>query len=149
MASRHSMTSAGRHSRVCAQAASLQHNCAYVVSITMHLVCNGLQLAQYGNLSLSPCPELSGIVSHTQSSFDGSSHHQCNAADISRKYIKDPELLRFIDLECYIWSTVPAELTPMMNAGMVGAKALSKPGFYRANTREGLCATSGPLCLLS
>jgi len=41
------------------------------------------------------------------------------AADVSRKYIKDPELLRFIDLECYIWSTVSADLTPMMNAGMV------------------------------
>lgn len=40
---------------------------------------------------------------------------------MARKYIKDPTLLKFIDLECYIWSTVSADLTPMINAGMVGA----------------------------
>jgi hypothetical protein len=39
--------------------------------------------------------------------------------DVSRRYIKDPELLRFIDAECFIWSTVSADLTPMINAGMV------------------------------
>lgn len=39
--------------------------------------------------------------------------------DVARKYITDPELLRFIDLECFIWSTVSADLTPMINAGMV------------------------------
>lgn len=52
---------------------------------------------------------------------DPSPTHRCAviAADVARKHVKDPELLRFIDLECYIWSTVPAELTPMMNAGMV------------------------------
>ncbi len=44
-----------------------------------------------------------------------------NAGDIARKYIKDPEVLRFIDIECYIWSVVPAEQTPMINAGMVFA----------------------------
>lgn len=33
--------------------------------------------------------------------------------------IQDPELLRFIDIECYCWSTVLAELTPMINSGMV------------------------------
>ena len=38
---------------------------------------------------------------------------------MARRHIKDPELLRFIDLECYIWSTVSADLTPMINAGMV------------------------------
>lgn len=42
-----------------------------------------------------------------------------NARDIARRYIKDPELLKFIDIECYCWSVVPAELTPMINAGMV------------------------------
>ncbi|GIL48169.1 hypothetical protein Vafri_4859 [Volvox africanus] len=42
-----------------------------------------------------------------------------NSGDVARKYIKDPELLRFIDIECFIWSTVPADLTPMINAGMV------------------------------
>ncbi len=33
--------------------------------------------------------------------------------------LQDEELLRFIDIECYCWSTVDANLTPMMNAGMV------------------------------
>jgi prolycopene isomerase len=42
-----------------------------------------------------------------------------NAGDIARKYIKDPQLLQFIDMECYLWSVVPADKTPMINAGMV------------------------------
>lgn len=42
-----------------------------------------------------------------------------NAGDIARRHIHDPELLKFIDMECYCWSVVPAELTPMINAGMV------------------------------
>ncbi len=42
-----------------------------------------------------------------------------NVGAIARKYIRDPELLKFIDLECYIWSVVPAQKTPMINAGMV------------------------------
>ncbi|HIK37894.1 MAG: carotene isomerase [Geminocystis sp.] len=42
-----------------------------------------------------------------------------NVGDVARKYIKNPELLKFIDIECYSWSTVPADLTPMINAGMV------------------------------
>ncbi|KAM6547805.1 hypothetical protein CsatB_019481 [Cannabis sativa] len=42
-----------------------------------------------------------------------------NAGDIARKYIKDPELLSFIDAECFIVSTVNALQTPMINAGMV------------------------------
>jgi prolycopene isomerase len=42
-----------------------------------------------------------------------------NAGDVARKYIKDPKLLKFIDMECYCWSVVPAERTPMINAGMV------------------------------
>lgn len=41
------------------------------------------------------------------------------SGDVARKYIRDPELLSFIDLECFIWSTVSADLTPMINAGMV------------------------------
>ena len=35
------------------------------------------------------------------------------------RYIKDPDLLRFIDIECFCWSVMPANLTPMINAGMV------------------------------
>lgn len=42
-----------------------------------------------------------------------------NTGDVARKHIKDPELLSFIDIECYCWSTVLADFTPMMNAGMV------------------------------
>lgn len=42
-----------------------------------------------------------------------------NAGDIARKYIKDPELLSFIDAECFIVSTVDACHTPMINASMV------------------------------
>jgi prolycopene isomerase len=42
-----------------------------------------------------------------------------NVGDIARRYIQDPELLKFIDVECYIWSVVPAARTPMINAGMV------------------------------
>ncbi|XP_047311355.1 prolycopene isomerase, chloroplastic [Impatiens glandulifera] len=42
-----------------------------------------------------------------------------NAGDIARKYLKDPELLSFIDAECFIVSTVNALQTPMINASMV------------------------------
>ena len=42
-----------------------------------------------------------------------------NTGDVARKHIKDPQLLKFIDMECYCWSVVPALKTPMINAGMV------------------------------
>ncbi len=42
-----------------------------------------------------------------------------NAGDIARRYISDLNLLKFIDMECYCWSVVPASLTPAINAGMV------------------------------
>ncbi len=42
-----------------------------------------------------------------------------NVGDVARRYIKDPELLRFIDIECFCWSVMPADRTPMINAGMV------------------------------
>lgn len=42
-----------------------------------------------------------------------------NAGDIARRYLKNEELLKFIDMECYCWSVVPAAKTPMINAGMV------------------------------
>nr|WEM02596.1 carotenoid isomerase [Nervilia fordii] len=42
-----------------------------------------------------------------------------NAGDIARKFIKDPQLLSFIDAECFIVSTVNALQTPMINASMV------------------------------
>ncbi len=42
-----------------------------------------------------------------------------NAGDVARRHIKDPDLLKFIDIECFCWSVMPANLTPMINAGMV------------------------------
>ncbi|KAG4982512.1 hypothetical protein AAZX31_10G082500 [Glycine max] len=42
-----------------------------------------------------------------------------NAGAIARKYIQDPQLLSFIDAECFIVSTVNALQTPMINAAMV------------------------------
>jgi prolycopene isomerase len=42
-----------------------------------------------------------------------------NVGAFARRYIKDPKLLKFIDMDCYIWSVVPADRTPMINAGMV------------------------------
>jgi len=42
-----------------------------------------------------------------------------NTGDIARKFIKDRELLRVIDMECFCWSTVSADNTPLINAGMV------------------------------
>ncbi|GMH35734.1 hypothetical protein BSKO_03602 [Bryopsis sp. KO-2023] len=42
-----------------------------------------------------------------------------NTGDVAREFIKDEELLKFIDMECFCWSTVSADLTPLINAGMV------------------------------
>ena len=35
-----------------------------------------------------------------------------NTGDVARKHIKEPELLKFIDIECYCWSTVLAGQAP-------------------------------------
>ena len=42
-----------------------------------------------------------------------------NVGDVARKHIKDQQLLKLIDMECFCWSVMPADLTPMINAGMV------------------------------
>ncbi|MEB3234501.1 MAG: carotenoid isomerase [Cyanobacteriota bacterium] len=42
-----------------------------------------------------------------------------NVGDVARSHIKDEQLLRFIDMECFCWSVMPADRTPMINAGMV------------------------------
>lgn len=42
-----------------------------------------------------------------------------NAGDFVRKYIKDEDLIRFIDMECFSWSVATADFSPMINAGMV------------------------------
>ncbi|OUT74526.1 MAG: carotene isomerase [Synechococcus sp. TMED19] len=42
-----------------------------------------------------------------------------NVGDVARRHISDPQLLQFIDMECFCWSVMPADLTPMINAGMV------------------------------
>ena len=42
-----------------------------------------------------------------------------NVGDVARQHIKDEQLLKLIDMECFCWSVMPADLTPMINAGMV------------------------------
>ena len=42
-----------------------------------------------------------------------------NVGDVARRHISDEQLLKFIDMECFCWSVMPAALTPMINAGMV------------------------------
>ena len=42
-----------------------------------------------------------------------------NVGDVARRHISDPALLKFIDMECFCWSVMPADQTPMINAGMV------------------------------
>jgi prolycopene isomerase len=42
-----------------------------------------------------------------------------NVGQVARRYLQDPDLLRFVDMECYCWSVVPADRTPMINGGMV------------------------------
>ncbi|HEY9889127.1 MAG TPA: carotenoid isomerase, partial [Candidatus Obscuribacterales bacterium] len=42
-----------------------------------------------------------------------------NVGGLARRWLRDPALLRFIDMECYCWSVVPAAKTPLINAGMV------------------------------
>jgi len=42
-----------------------------------------------------------------------------NVGSVARAHIQDPNLLRFIDMECFCWSVMPADSTPMINAGMV------------------------------
>ena len=59
------------------------------------------------------------FVKHPVACLTLASFLATNTGDVARKHINDPELLSFIDIECYCWSTVLAGLTPMMNAGMV------------------------------
>jgi len=42
-----------------------------------------------------------------------------NVGDVARQHIQDEQLLKLIDMECFCWSVMPADLTPMINAGMV------------------------------
>jgi prolycopene isomerase len=42
-----------------------------------------------------------------------------NVGDVARRHIQDPDLLKLIDMECFCWSVMPADRTPMINAGMV------------------------------
>lgn len=56
---------------------------------------------------------------HPKKCFDLLRYIAVNAGDVARKYIKNEQLLRFIDMECYCWSVAQATRTPMINAGMV------------------------------
>ncbi|KAK9809036.1 hypothetical protein WJX72_008256 [[Myrmecia] bisecta] len=62
---------------------------------------------------------LGEFVKHPIACLTLASYLPSNTGDVARKYIKDQELLRFIDIECYCWSTVLADFTPMINSGMV------------------------------
>eukprot|EP00892_Ulva_mutabilis_P008902 jgi/Ulvmu1/6384/UM003_0012.1 len=42
-----------------------------------------------------------------------------NTGDVAERHIRDPELLAFVNAECFLWSTVLARATPMISAGMV------------------------------
>lgn len=66
------------------------------------------------------CPVGAEFAKHPIACLTLASYLPSNTGDVARKHIKDPELLSFIDIECYCWSTVLAEHTPMINAGMVG-----------------------------
>ncbi|MEO0988368.1 MAG: carotenoid isomerase [Cyanobacteria bacterium J06639_14] len=76
-----------------------------------------------------------------------------NVGNLARRYLKDPELLHFIDMECYCWSVVPAAKTPLINAGMVfsdrhyGGVNYPKGGVGRIAQAlaEGLVETGGYL----
>ncbi len=76
-----------------------------------------------------------------------------NAGDVARRHIQDPLLLKFIDMECYCWSVVPANMTPMINAGMVfsdrhyGGVNYPKGGVGRIAQKlvEGLIQTGGDI----
>ncbi|MGK7889615.1 MAG: carotenoid isomerase [Leptolyngbyaceae cyanobacterium] len=59
------------------------------------------------------------FVQHPLSCLKLAGYLPKNVGAIARRFISDPELLRFIDIECYCWSVVPAAKTPMINAGMV------------------------------
>jgi prolycopene isomerase len=76
-----------------------------------------------------------------------------NVGDVARRHIKNPELLKFIDIECYCWSVVPADITPMINAGMVfsdrhyGGVNYPKGGVGKIAQKlaEGLVKTGGEI----
>lgn len=59
------------------------------------------------------CQEYAAAVSHYLDNIRLSVPNCCWC------WPQDPELLSFIDIECYCWSTVLADLTPMINSGMV------------------------------
>jgi len=65
---------------------------------------------------LSPTTE---FAKHPLACLTLASFLTTNAGDVARRHIKDEELLHFIDIECFCWSTVLAADTPMINAGMV------------------------------
>ena len=59
------------------------------------------------------------FLTHPLSCLRLSRYLPLNVGDIARKYLRNPRLLRFLDMECFCWSVMPASHTPMINAGMV------------------------------
>ena len=66
-----------------------------------------------------PPPPFPEFAKHPAACLTLASFLATNTGDVARRHIKDAELLAFIDMECYCWSTVDAASTPMINAGMV------------------------------
>lgn len=59
------------------------------------------------------------FLTHPVSCLRLSRYLPLNVGDIAHKYLRNPRLLRFLDMECFCWSVMPASHTPMINAGMV------------------------------
>ncbi|MCM1984240.1 carotenoid isomerase [Lyngbya confervoides] len=59
------------------------------------------------------------FLQHPQACLRLARYLPVNVGEVARQHIRDPRLLRFIDMECYSWSVMPASHTPMINAGMV------------------------------
>ena len=106
----------------------------YAHTISSHIACavqkeQRMQICLTESLKLKECLVLmldpnrysvgAEFAKHPIACLTLASYLPSNTGDVARKHIRDPELLSFIDIECYCWSTVLAEHTPMINAGMV------------------------------
>lgn len=57
-------------------------------------------------------------VKHPRKVFDLARYTFKSMGKTAREFIKDEELLRFIDIECYAWAVKDASATPLVNAGI-------------------------------
>ena len=59
------------------------------------------------------------FIKHPGRCFDLLKYIARNVGDVARKWIRDEEVLKYVDMECYCWSVAKAMRTPMINGGMV------------------------------